>query len=393
MKKFIAFTLAMSMTLSMLTGCGKSEPPAAENPSATDTSTVESKAPAVTGDGKYSIGVILYGKEDTLGGRIYSLLNDAAEALDCDITFSLGDFDTTAQITAAENLIAAGADGIICLPLAETTSQKLSQLCKENEIYFGLLLRSMYDPAINEEVRANPYFVGNILGDDVGNAKELTRILIEEYDCANLCTYFAPEGTSMALRNEGIKEAIAEYGGRQLAEATTPSDSNMAPVAGVMQNFINTNADIQGIVSASGSSGIGETIGSTMQTMNVEGAKYACFDTYDGMVGSFESGYLAVVCGGQAPACLYLFSMLYNAIDGVKLTESGEELLMTYMFIRSSEEAQNFLDYIDNPEVPLYTEDEIKAMTVRYNPEFSWDALNQIMAEYTYENIMAKLGR
>lgn len=197
----------------------------------------------------------------------------------------------------------------------------------------------------------------------------------------------------MALRNEGIKEAIAEYGGRQLAEATTPSDSNMAPVAGVMQNFINTNADIQGIVSASGSSGIGETIGSTMQTMNVEGAKYACFDTYDGMVGSFESGYLAVVCGGQAPACLYLFSMLYNAIDGVKLTESGEELLMTYMFIRSSEEAQNFLDYIDNPEVPLYTEDEIKAMTVRYNPEFSWDALNQIMAEYTYENIMAKLGR
>ena len=373
MKKFIALILALVITLSLLAGCGASS----------DTG---------KGDGKYSIGVILYGKEDTLGGRIYSLLNDAAEALGCEITFSLGDFDTTAQITAAENLIAAGVDGIICLPLAETTSQKLSQLCKENGVYFGLLLRTMSDEAINAEVRANPYFVGNILGDDLGNAKELTRILIQEYGCKNLCTYYAPEGTSMALRNEGIRQAIAEFGGKQLSEATTPSDSNMAPVAGVMQNFVNTNADFQGIVSAAGSSGIGETIGSTLQSMNVEGAKYACFDTYDGMVDSFNSGYLAVVCGGQAPACVYLFSMLYNAIDGHKLTETGEELLMTYMFIRSAEEAENFLKYIDNTEVDIYTADEIRNMTVRYNASFDWAGLQQVMADYTYENIMAKLG-
>lgn len=375
MKKFIAITLTLVMVLSLFAGCGGSGE-AAEG-----------------GNGKYSIGVILYGKEDTLGGRIYSLLNDAAEALGCEITFSLGDFDTTAQITAAENLIAAGVDGIICLPLAETTSQKLSQVCEENGIYFGLLLRTMTDSTIDAEVRANPYFVGNILGDDKGNAKELTRILMEEYGCKNLCTYYAPEGSSMALRNDGIKEAIAEFGGKQLSEATAPSDSNMAPVAGVMQNFVNTNADFQGIVSAAGSSGIGETIGSTLQSMNVEGAKYACFDTYDGMVDSFNSGYLGVVCGGQAPACIYLFSMLYNAMDGHKLTESGEELLMTYMFIRSAEQAQNFLDYIDNPEVAIYSDEEIKNMTVRHNDAFTWEALQQIMNDYTYDNIMSKLAK
>jgi len=373
MKKFIAFTLALVMVLSMFAGCG-------------------SKAEETKGDGKYSIGVILYGKEDTLGGRIYSLLNDAAEALGCEITFALGDYDTTAQITSAENLIAAGVDGIICLPLAETTSQKLSQVCKENKVYFGLLLRTMTDPAINEEVRSNPYFVGNILGDDMGNAKELTRILIEEYGCKNLCTYYAPEGSSMALRNDGIKMAIEQFGGKQLAEATTPSDSNMAPVAGTMQNFITTNPDIQGIVSAAGSSGIGETIGSTLQSMNVAGAKYGCFDTFSGMVDAFNSGYLGVVCGGQAPAAVYLFSMLYNAIDGHKLTEKGEELLMTYMFIRSAEEAENFLKFIDNPEVSIYSAEEIKAMTVRYNPDFSWAGLKQVMTDYTYANIMAKLG-
>lgn len=374
MKKIIAITLTLVMVLAMFAGCGAS-------------------GEAAAGDGKYSIGVILYGNQDTLGGRIYSLLNDAAEALGCEITFALGDYDTTAQITSAENLIAAGVDGIICLPLAETTSQKLSQVCAENKIYFGLLLRTMTDAAIDAEVRANPYFVGNILGDDMGNAKELTRILMEEYGCKNLCTYYAPEGSSMALRNDGIKAAIAEFGGKQLAEATTPSDSNMAPVAGVMQNFVNTNTDFQGIVSASGSSGIGDTIGATLQSMNVEGAKYACFDTYDGMIDNFKSGYLGVVCGGQAPAATYLFSMLYNAIDGHRLTETGEELLMTYMFIRSAEEAQNFLDYIDNQEVAIYSAEEIKNMTVRYNADFNWEALQKVMTDYTYENIISKLAK
>ena len=373
MKKLISVVLVLALSMSLLAGC-----------------TSDTKPPE--GDGKYKVGVILYGNQDALGGRIYSLLNDAAEALECEITFALGDYDTTAQLTAAENLIAAGVDGIICLPLAETASQRISQLCQKEKVYLGLLLRTMSDESIDTEVRANPYFVGNILGDDIGNAKELTRIMIQEYQCKNLCMYYAPEGTSMALRNDGMRQALTEFGGVQLSEATAPSDSNMAPVAGTMQNFVNTNASFQGIVSACASSGIGETIGATLQSMNVEGAKYGCFDTFDGMKEVFESGYLGVVCGGQAPACVYLFSMLYNAMDGHKMTETGEELLMTYMFIRSAEEAQNFLDYIDNPEVAIYTADELKNMTVRHNPDFTWEKLQKVMSEYTYENIMSKLG-
>ena len=283
MKKIVAFTLALVMMLSLLAGCGSSN--------------------GTAGDGKYKIGVILYGKEDTLGGRIYSLLNSAAAALDCEITFSLGDFDTTAQITAAENLISAGVDGIICLPLAETTSQKLSQLCQKNEVYFGLLLRTINDEEISKEVHANPYFVGNILGDDMGNAKELTRILIQEYGCKNLCTYYAPEGTSQALRNDGIREAIAEFGGKQLSEATTPSDSNMAPVAGVMQNFVNTNADFQGIVSAAGSSGIGETIDAAVHEC---AGRQVCLLRYLRRYGGFLQERLSGSCLRRSGSRVYL---------------------------------------------------------------------------------------
>jgi len=346
---------------------------------------------SASSNGKYKIGVILYGKEDTLGGRIYSLLNDCGKALDCEIVYSFGDYDTTAQLTAAENLIAAGAKGIIVLPLAETSSQKIGALCKENGVYFGLLLRTVNDETIAKEVRSNPYFVGNILGDDVGNAKELTRILIEENGRKNLCMYYAAKGTSMALRNTGIQEAVEEFGAVQLAEATCPSDGNMAPVTSNIQNFVNTNATIDGIISAAGSGGIGETINSCILSMPSKDIKYACFDTFSGMLEAFNNNTLVAVCGGQAPAAVYLFSMLYNAIDGHRLTESGQELLMSYIFLRTAEEAENFNKYIDNPEVSIYSAEEIRNMTVRYNASFDWNSLKQIMKDYSYANIMAKI--
>lgn len=342
-------------------------------------------------DGSYKIGVILYGREDTLGGRIYSLINDAAEALGCEVTFALGDYDPTAQITSAENLIASGVDGLIVLPLAETTSQRVSMLCRNNGVYFGLLLRTVQDETIAEEVRSNPYFVGNILGDDIGNANELSRILIEENGRTQLCMYYASEGTSMALRNEGIRQALDEYGAVQLAEAMIPTDGNTSPVASTVQNFVNTNAGIDGIISAAGSSGIGEAINSVLYSMPDKDVKYVCFDTFDGMIDAFEAGTLVAVCGGQATSAIYLFSMLYNAIDGHPLTETGQELLMPYMFLRSAEEAENFNNYIDNPEVAIYSDDEIRAMTVRHNPSFNWDELQNIMFDYTYENIISRM--
>ena len=64
---------------------------------------------------------------------------------------------------------------------------------------------------------------------------------------------------------------------------------------------------------------------------------------------------------------------------------------MTYLFVRSAEEAENFLKFIDNPEVEIYSAEEIKAMTVRYNPEFNWAGLKQVMTDYTYANIIGKL--
>jgi len=107
---------------------------------------------------------------------------------------------------------------------------------------------------------------------------------------------------------------------------------------------------------------------------------------------AFENGTLGAVCGGQAPAAVYLFSLLYNAIDGHALTETGEELLMTYMFLRSAEEAENYLKYIDNPEIELYSAEEIRNMTVRYNEAFNYEALKEVMAEYTYQNIIGKVN-
>lgn len=387
MKKIIALVLVLAMSVMLFAGCASESTtpatPATNNSPASNEK--QEEAPV------YRIGVILYGKDDTLGGRIYSLINSAAAALNCEVTWALGDYDPTAQLASAENLIAAGVDGLLFMPLAEASSQRIGALCEENGVHFGVLLRGFSDENINKELRANPYLVGNILGDDIGNAKELSRIMMEEYGKKELCIVYAAEGSSMALRNIGIKDAMAECGGKQLAE-TTISD-NVAALIPDIQNFVNTNPSMNGIISASGGNGVGESIGNLLVSMKTENIKYACFDTFEGMQTAFENGTLGAVCGGQAPAAVYLFSLLYNAIDGHALTETGEELLMTYMFLRSAEEAENYLKYIDNPEVELYTADEIRNMTVRYNEAFNYDALKEVMAGYTYQNIISKVDK
>lgn len=90
-----------------------------------------------------------------------------------------------------------------------------------------------------------------------------------------------------------------------MAEATIPSDGNNSVIGSTIQNFINTNSDLDSIILAASSGGIGETVVSTLSQMNVKGkVSFACFDVFEDVRGAFEEGYLSAACGGQTPQAL-----------------------------------------------------------------------------------------
>lgn len=394
MKKLTAIGLALAMLL-MLCACG-TDGQGAQEDAGQETGVVETEQAEQSDEGNageeaptYHIGVILYGREDSLGSIVYSNLNYAADVLGVELTWMLGDYDPDAQIASAENLITSGVDGILCLPLGETATQKISALCEEAGVYFAICFRTVSDEAILAEVTGREMYLGNSTGADEENAKELVRIMAEAGK-TNCAFYYASPSTSMALRNDGFREGMEEYGVTQLAEATIPTDGNLTTMGSTVQNFVTTNQNLDAIILAASSSGIGETVVSTLSQMNVQGkVSFACFDVFEGIEEAFEQGYLSAACGGQTPQATIMFMMLYNAIDGHRLAEGSVEMLQKFIFLTSVGDCAAYTEYVANPDYQIFDEEDIRNMTVRYNPDCSMELLEQFMDEYSLETVLA----
>ena len=168
MKKMIAIVLCIILTLTMI-GCsggaagtdtadadtqtenaagdqtedaaGESETSGADESGTEDAAADNAVSEAVSTD-PVKLGVIFYSKDDSLGQLVYSYLNYAAEVIDnLEIQWVFGSYDAASQVADAENLIAAGVDGIMCLTLDDLAMQQIANLCNENEVYFQVMFR------------------------------------------------------------------------------------------------------------------------------------------------------------------------------------------------------------------------------------------------------------
>lgn len=80
------------------------------------------------------------------------------------------------SLTQWQNLISGGVDGIVIIPLADTVTQKTSEMCEKAGVYFSLCFRDIIDDTIRQQVTANPYFVGMTFEADYDAAKEMVKI-------------------------------------------------------------------------------------------------------------------------------------------------------------------------------------------------------------------------
>ena len=398
LKKTVAMLLVALIAAFALVSCGA--PAASESPSGdaqeSAAASGDAQESAATGEqtadteGK-KIGVIFYSKDDALGAAVYSTLNYAAEALGIEIQWDLGKLDPTAQITAAENLIASGCDGILCIPLSEVVTQKVAQLCQESGVYFQICFRTITDEAIKTEVEGYEYYLGECVEDEVNAAKHMVELMAEAGK-KNACVNYVSPGSALRLRNDGIDQGMEEYGINKLAEYTIPDNSDLNALTATIQNYVNSYPDCDVILASSASVGQGEVIINTLNSMAPNGKiQLASFDVWDGMAEAFESGSLGCAVGGMSPDALFSFMVLYNAVIGQRMSDEQVALKQNYIFVTSAEDCAIYEQYIDNPDYMIYTAEEIQQMSRAINPDFSMEDMEQIMADYTLENIIEKI--
>lgn len=377
-KKMLKKLLVTLLTLSMvccLAACGNG---------GSDTGTSDNSS---SGETSHKIGVIIYGNTDSMGAAVYSYLNHAAELLDVDITWTLGSMDDASQLSDAENLIAAGCEGIIYLPMSDTINTQIGKICEQNEVYFAACFRDIGDDEIIATMNENAYYVGRTYEDDYSAAIKMTEIMAA--DGRTVCGQVTgdPSSAMSRARNEGFIEGASENGIDIVAEYQAPLDGNTQTYIDGTTNFVNLYPDMNGILAVMSSIGAGETYISTLSGLTTsDKIKIATFDTFDGMEQAFEDGWLIAAAGGMAPDALFTFLALYNAVDGTPLSTDGPVVLQqNELIITSAEECQIYAQYVDNPDYQIYTDDQIKSLVGRFNSDVTIADYNELMSEYSIE--------
>ncbi|MCC8106348.1 MAG: substrate-binding domain-containing protein [Clostridiales bacterium] len=370
-RKIMATIVSMIMVISMFTGC---------------------MVPVSAEEGETrKIGVILYGKDDTMGSAVYSYLNFAAEAIGVDITWAFGDYDAAAQLTTCQNMVAAGCEGILMMPMDNAAVQQVASYCEQNQVYFGLMFRDITDDTIKETVESYEYYVVDGFENDEYYAERMIEYMVEEYGATNFGEMSMYESSPLASRNTGFDNGFESTEAERLAEFAFPTDSNTQTIAAGIENFINSYSEMDAIVLGASSVGAGETVMNTLQTLTEEGSiKVGTFDAFEGMDEAFESGYLVYVAGGMGLESVFDFIVLYNAVDGTPLSDDLVILNMSEIEVKSAEDCANYSLYIDNADYQIFAEEEIQAMCVRYNADASLEDIQSYIDSFSLEWVVER---
>lgn len=340
----------------------------------------------------FKLGVIFYSKDDALGQLVYSYLNNAAKVLgNVEIQWAFGSFSAEAQLADAENLIAAGVDGIMALTLDDLAMQSIAKTCNDNEVYFQVMFRMPSSDEVANVLKSYKYYVGYAIEDTVSTSEETIHLLAQR-GIKKIAVGGNQHSATSASRMQGMRQGVEKYGMDIRSEFNIGTD--VSSVQSDVQNILDSYPDVEAIWLMSGSLGMADIVANTLRAHKESTGKtvgFVTFDTFDGMSKAFTDGILYGVVGGQAPLCLHAFSAIYNAMSGHPLSTDKVGLKFPFLVLSSSEDLAVFEKYYNNTEVQIYDDDLIKSMIYKYNKDVTLDTLTRLSTSYSMEWIKEQI--
>lgn len=393
MKKFsklLSIVLVLMLTLS-LAACGSEkavEDKLAATPESTGgfkeiESSDESGYPKAEDLPKHKIGVLYWGYTDLLGSQIKKNLDYLGKEFNCEMVYADGGMAIEGYVTATENLIQNGAEGIVSI----FALPGMIEACEKAGVYLVQGLNETTDPDTLTLMKNSKYFVGMFTENDYECGYTMVEDLYNK-GCRNI-TYMSPT-PGMAANHDnrvrGIEDALKDFPDMKLL-------SNYRGDAQVeaLQNFAAVYPEMDGLIVTGGTQGGTESIYQTIQSEGLSGkVKFATIDIGEGTAERLESGDLAWIAGGQYPTTGIAFSALYNALAGTPVIDDcTKTVYRPFMSIQSAEEFEQYLKYVDG-DIPPYSGDEIKALIKKFNPDASLDLYEQYGKAYGIKDVVER---
>lgn len=391
--RIIALLLALSMMFSLLAGCSQGSEPskAPGTPSAPGNSDSAGSGGSTEADlSAKTIGVVVWGTDDATTAPIKALLDYLAGSIGYSVIYKTGDFDGDAQLSAVENLINSGVDGIIMMPIVDLAIENYYQACEDAGIPYIQFFRGIVDDDLREDMLSREYFLGWTNEDDVAAGYEMVRLLAEQGAKNFACIYMAAGNPATDDRQTGFEKALADGLGTKVTEFMLPfgngTDPNLYTQATL--NFVDQYGDgIDAILSSVGSNGGSEAILAAIET---SGAGYVAgeFDMPSTAADALKKGSLGCTAEGMMCDIVYVFAVMANYLMGTPLSDGPVCIDTGYIFVTSAEEQEQYYQYVESDGVYAYTADEFKQMLRAYNPDFSPEDLQALAHAWSLQDVI-----
>lgn len=391
-KKMIALLTSMTLVLStILMGCGSQKNTGETEEQQTEEASSETAQTSDKLPEKFKIGVVIWSTTDDLGGASARLLNYASDIIGCEMVYNTNISSPESQITATENLIAAGCNAIAICNYSDDILPKITSLCEENEVYFTLIWRSISDPEVKEIVEASPYYLGNTC-----ESEEETGYMMGEsfhnMGCENIAVITMEKGDATAdARDAGFDRACDEFGMNRISEVRN-NTLTAEETTKAVENFLASFPELDGIFVTGGSNTILEGVIQALALHNKTGeVKVACIDFISDLDKYIEEGAIDAISGGHFVDPLFSYMLMVNKLTGTPLSDNCEQIDLNFINLQSPDDARNYYKYCEGDSYP-YNEEEIRSMVKYFNPDMTIDKLKEIAAAYSIDDVVSRHG-
>lgn len=391
-KKMIALLTSMTLVLStILMGCGSQKNTGETKEQQTEEAYSETAQTSDKLPEKLKIGVVIWSTTDDLGGASARLLNYASDIIGCEMVYNTNISSPESQITATENLIAAGCNAIAICNYSDDILPKITSLCEENEVYFTLIWRSISDPEVKEIVEASPYYLGNTC-----ESEEETGYMMGEsfhnMGCENIAVITMEKGDATAdARDAGFDRACEEFGMNRISEVRN-NTLTAEETTKAVENFLASFPELDGIFVTGGSNTILEGVIQALALHNKTGeVKVACIDFISDLDKYIEEGAIDAISGGHFVDPLFSYMLMVNKLAGTPLSDNCEQIDLNFINLQSPEDARNYYKYCEGDSYP-YNEEEIRSMVKYFNSDMTIDKLKEIAAAYSIDDVVSRHG-
>ena len=387
MKKNISMFLVLIMSTFFLTGCSGNKEVNTDDVNKETVMDEETKDDKETGDETddtegetFTIGINYFGNAPVL----VTLANNAAivfEASGYETTTMDDEFTVDKIVQDIENMISSGVDGLVVWAPVDSLYPVISEMCLEAEVPFVLSDKVPIDESIKEQLFKNPYFVGGIAPENAKYGEAIADFAIDQGWKSVIVNTSQLGDPSDQPRYDAFEAKFKASGGEILDVIHSEgSDGGLTQV----ENSLIANENPDFIYGVGSSFGVGAV--TALEKFDYD-TKVVTTGLEEAVLNELKKGTIAMANGDNWVCGTFAAVVLLNHLDGTPLTDVDGNVAYVndvgfYNVVSEQVDLYKKI-FIDNN---AYSDEEMKMMSGKNNPDFDYDAMIELIENYTFEN-------